>query len=264
MGGGQTLHLNGARIRRGMTVLGETTRAAPVVGQNVILVDGDGAAPASGSVRWVGRRLPELIEIVTKRCTPAAMAGGFPMVGGSSPRRDRGRYGRRAARVMNTEALRRQFRPNRVTLLFVGESPPTSGKFFYHKGPMTRFTADAFEAAQRSKFSPTDPKELLTHFKQCGCFLDDICHSPINDLPSEDRRRRLAESVAGFARRLSKLKPEAIVVALKKIEPHVRIAAAQAGLEVPIYVVPLPAHGHQTEYVKRLAKILPKHIPSRP
>ncbi len=164
---------------------------------------------------------------------------------------------------MNTDALREQFRPNRVRLLFVGESPPASGKFFYDKGPMTRFTAKAFEAAHGLTFSATDQNEFLTYFKKCGCFLDDISHSPIDGLAVEERTRRLAESVAGFARRIAALKPKAIVVTLKKIEPHVRIAAAQAGLEVPIHVVPFPGHGHQTKYVERLAEIVPKYVPSR-
>ena len=164
---------------------------------------------------------------------------------------------------MNIEALREQFRPNRVTLLFVGESPPASGKFFYDKGPMTRFTATAFEAAHELTFSPTDPKEFLTYFKRCGCFLDDISHSPIDGLAAEDRTRRLAESVADFARRLAAFKPKAIVVALKKIEPHARIAAAQAGLQVPIHVVPFPGYGHQTKYIERLAEIVRQYVPSR-
>ena len=39
------------------------------------------------------------------------------------------------------------------------------------------------------------------------------------------------------------------VVALKKIEIHVRIAAAQTRLRVPIHVVPFAGHGHQGEYI---------------
>ena len=30
------------------------------------------------------------------------------------------------------ERLRQQFRPEAVRLLFIGESPPASGRFFYH------------------------------------------------------------------------------------------------------------------------------------
>ena len=164
---------------------------------------------------------------------------------------------------MNTEALREQFRPRRVKLLFVAESPPASGKFFYDKGPMTRFTAKAFEAAHGLTFDPTDQKEFLTYFKSCGCFLDDICHSPIDGLPVEDRTRRLAESVAGFARRIAEFKPKAIVAVLKKIETHARIAAAQAGLHVPIHVVPFPGRGHQTKYIECIERIVRRYVPPR-
>jgi hypothetical protein len=32
---------------------------------------------------------------------------------------------------MDTEAVRARYRPPRITTLFVGESPPASGKFFH-------------------------------------------------------------------------------------------------------------------------------------
>ena len=34
---------------------------------------------------------------------------------------------------MDTEAVRARYRPNRIATLFVGESPPASGKFFYYE-----------------------------------------------------------------------------------------------------------------------------------
>jgi hypothetical protein len=33
---------------------------------------------------------------------------------------------------MDREAVRAQYRPQRIATLFVGESPPASGKFFYY------------------------------------------------------------------------------------------------------------------------------------
>jgi hypothetical protein len=35
--------------------------------------------------------------------------------------------------VMDTEGVRAEYRPQCIETLFVGESPPASGKFFYYK-----------------------------------------------------------------------------------------------------------------------------------
>jgi hypothetical protein len=37
---------------------------------------------------------------------------------------------------VETEALRNVYRPERVRVLFVGESPPVSGAFFYQADPI--------------------------------------------------------------------------------------------------------------------------------
>ena len=46
---------------------------------------------------------------------------------------------------MDTEKIRKLFKPDRIKLLLVGESPPASGKFFYSKSPMTLYTSSTFE-----------------------------------------------------------------------------------------------------------------------
>lgn len=149
----------------------------------------------------------------------------------------------------------------KVSVLLVGESPPASGKFFYVRSPMTGFTVEAFKKAHGSCVPSKDQEEFLRYFKGCGCFLDDICHFPVDKLPKDIRERRLAEAVSEFAKRLARMRPDAIAVVLKKIEPHARIAAAQAKLDVPIYVLPFAGHGHQGKYVKALAKVIRKHVP---
>jgi hypothetical protein len=47
------------------------------------------------------------------------------------------------------EAARAKFRPERITTLFVGESAPSSGKFFYYGNTaMTRYMRSAVELAR--------------------------------------------------------------------------------------------------------------------
>jgi hypothetical protein len=68
------------------------------------------------------------------------------------------------------EATRLSFRPERITTLFVGESAPASGDFFYYgKSAMTRCLKEAIENA----LAKTD--DFLEKFKRYGWYLDDLC-----------------------------------------------------------------------------------------
>lgn len=115
---------------------------------------------------------------------------------------------------MNIEAARESFRPKQIRLLFIGESPPASGKFFYINSAMTTFTSYAFEKAYNKKFSNTE--DFLNYFKTCGCYLDDLSHIPVDDMPSEQRERILIDSVPALSDRLKIYSPEITVIALKK------------------------------------------------
>ncbi len=103
---------------------------------------------------------------------------------------------------MDTEAIRNSFRPKTIRLLLLGESPPASGNFFYVNSHMTSYTASAFEKAHSRNFSNQDETQFLEHFKACGCYLDDVCHFPIDKLDAEEREQALAENVPDLVSRL--------------------------------------------------------------
>ena len=160
---------------------------------------------------------------------------------------------------MDTDAIRKSFLPSSIRLLLVGESPPIGGKFFYVDSHMTSYTATAFERALEREFSFDGPATFLEYFKASECFLDDICHYPIDGFDRKKREQALAECVPNFVSRLKSYKPEAIAVVLRKIEPHVRIATILAKLNPELYVLPFPGHGHQGKYISEMEKIVRKH-----
>ena len=47
---------------------------------------------------------------------------------------------------------------------------------------MTGYTAKAFEKVHGVSFRD-DKQEFLQYFKKCGCYLDDLCHEPVDDQP---------------------------------------------------------------------------------
>jgi hypothetical protein len=70
------------------------------------------------------------------------------------------------------EHLRLYYRPPEVRVLFVGESPPAGGTFFYAADSgLYRATRDAFyEAIPEARSG-----KFLERFAAYGCYLEDLC-----------------------------------------------------------------------------------------
>jgi hypothetical protein len=163
--------------------------------------------------------------------------------------------------VMSNEAIRNFYRPDKIKVLFVGESPPASGKFFYRGGAMTAFTMKAFMTAYDISFA--GQKEFLDDFKAFGCFLDDLSHSPVNRLKGTEREQVLKDSVDSLADRVRNSEPAVVIAVFRKIEGHVRRAVEKSGIAATVCVLPAPGNGHQNKYVQGLVEILRKHLAIR-
>lgn len=158
--------------------------------------------------------------------------------------------------MKNVEHVRENYRPARVRVLFVGESPPTSGGFFYFgSGIVCSSTQRAFSQALGVTFAT--PSDFLDFFRDVGCFLEDLSHSPVDHLPPHRRTEALELCVDSFAKRLQELAPELVIVFLKKIAPLVERAVGEAGIPLGmVRVLPFPGNGHQNRYIAGLTKIL--------
>jgi hypothetical protein len=159
---------------------------------------------------------------------------------------------------MDFEAIRKAYQPKDIRLLFVGESPPESGKFFYLGSPMTTYTQRAFETAFSLVFETAD--KFLRFFQEKGCYLDDLSLIPVDGMPRQERERVLKRSVSSLAERIIAYEPEVVAVVLKKIAKYVDEALWLAGLQCEKYVLPFPGHGHQKKYVDQLTDRLEKHL----
>ncbi len=158
---------------------------------------------------------------------------------------------------MEIEELREKFKPEKVRVLLVGESPPAEGTFFYDRSLMTTYTKNAFESALDKRFQSN--VEFFEHMKEIGFYLEDLSQVPIDKLPSSEREAKLVEESEQFAERVALLNPEAVVIILRKIEKIVRQALAEAGSTAQVYVLPFPGNGHQTKYKAQLIPIVRKY-----
>jgi len=162
--------------------------------------------------------------------------------------------------------LRARYRPSNVRVLFVGESPPAGGTFFYAGNSKLYFaTRAAFQAAVPDIVS----EPFLESFCELGCFLDDLCLAPVNHLKLTDRgqkRERLRlrfDGEAALAARMRDHAPEAVVLVMSGIQGNVRRAAADAGVHAPFVVLPFPGRPEHASRFDRDLRVALHDLRSR-
>ncbi|MGB7097478.1 MAG: hypothetical protein WBD95_01750 [Xanthobacteraceae bacterium] len=152
--------------------------------------------------------------------------------------------------ITEIERLRLQYRPERITVLFVGEARPASDCFF-HRGNsgLTNYMRDVLGG-------PKGDVEFLNWFKARRWYLDDLVMTPIENL--RERRKQCREARASLASRIAEYQPAAIGCLLKSICDDVEIATSKANSKAPPYTVPFAGQGHQTKFNDQMKRILPE------
>lgn len=130
--------------------------------------------------------------------------------------------------MKNTEEIRQSFRPDKINLLFVAESPPRGGTFFYFQNSNLYFAVkEAFERI----FTKFDHKDFLEFFKEQGCYLEDLCLTPVNGLMKSKRAEERLKGIEPLAQRINEHKPKGIVILMRGIETEVRTAIVKSNIQ---------------------------------
>jgi hypothetical protein len=157
------------------------------------------------------------------------------------------------------ERLRRSYRPVRVRILFVGESPPASGRFFYQADSgLYRAIRDTFQAAL-----PALPEDDFLHsFQNLGCYLVDLCGKPVDRLNSEKRKQACRDGEVRLARTLEELRPKTVITVIRSISANVRRAQASANWKGLHVELPYPGRWkeHRIAFENSLKPILRKEL----
>ncbi len=164
------------------------------------------------------------------------------------------------------ERLRYSYLPRKVRLLFIAESPPASGGFFYNSKTIGRdyLFAETMRGLglwpdHKTMRKDFDKRRLLKQFQSMGCFLIDSSHSPVDKLRSLERNTRVLREIPRLLRKIEKLKPGRIVIVKKNVFMLVRPELEKRHLATRVLnkkFLPFPSHGHQPEYRKRLRRLL--------
>jgi hypothetical protein len=157
----------------------------------------------------------------------------------------------RATASSEREALRIKFRPKHLRLLFIGESPPASGRFFYQKNSgLYRAMRGAFHIAA----PPIDDRNFLETFQASGCYLIDLCPEPVDRLAATSRRTLCRNNESALSRMIVALQPSIVATLLRSIETNVSRAISNSRWRGPCLHLPYPGrwHHHRAVFVETL------------
>lgn len=161
---------------------------------------------------------------------------------------------------------RENYRPDKVKILLVAESPPTSGGYFYF--PRTIGKDHLFRETMKALGlwpmdvplqKGLDKRPMLDQFQSKGFFLIDTCEFPVDKLPNRQRKETIASDASSLAHRAQQLSPDHIIVVKKTVYAPVRDALEQAGLGRRILnnkPLSFPSHGNQKKFRTALRQLL--------
>jgi hypothetical protein len=157
------------------------------------------------------------------------------------------------------ERLRRRYRPAHVRLLFVGEAPPASGRFFYQADSgLYRAIRGAFVAA----LPELQDADFLESFRALHCYLVDLCGRPVDRLDARQRKQAHTEGEIRLGRIFRQLQPEIVITVICSIAPNV-IRAQQLSNWMGVHLV-LPYPGrwkhHRAAFDELLIPVLRKEL----
>ena len=169
---------------------------------------------------------------------------------------------------VNFNRARQKYRPHKIRLLLIAESPPSSGGFFYF--PMTigkdhlfRETMKALDLWPENEpmRKGVDKRPMLLRFQSMGLYLLDTCDFPVNKLRLVERREIVLQQIPRLVKEVINLDPPHILILKSSIFQPVITALKESGFRSRVLnsgPVPFPSHGNQRIYRALLKRALVK------
>jgi len=153
------------------------------------------------------------------------------------------------------ERLRKRYRPAQVRILFVGESPPASGRFFYQADSgLYRAVHEAFVTS----LPALRDVDFLESFRGLGCYLVDLCAQPVDRMERKQRSQACRDGEVRLSRVIKQLQPDIIITVVRSIAPSVRRAQYGAKWSGEYLELPYPGRwrNHRVAFVNALTLVL--------
>lgn len=154
--------------------------------------------------------------------------------------------------------LRSKYLPDKLKYIFVLESPPASGKYFYDESG--KISEPLFKAMMKlAGINPRNKIEGLQLFQKAGYFLVDATYQPVNKLKSKERRKIILRDLPELVKDLKKLcngnqTPIILIKAniCRILEP--RLIKEGFVVKNNGIVVPFPSNGWQKKFFEEINK----------
>lgn len=131
------------------------------------------------------------------------------------------------------EIIRRTYKPEIVKVLYIGESAPAGGSFFYSAYSILY---EAILEAYKEVFpNCSDGQNFLRFFQRKGCYLEDLCHIPVNKMPIPQRKEERKKGIIPLSEKLKKLEPVAVIIVMQGIDEEVNQAIFLSEVH-PLYI----------------------------
>ncbi|MEK7224696.1 MAG: hypothetical protein AAB221_03325 [Bacteroidota bacterium] len=127
------------------------------------------------------------------------------------------------------EIERQRFKPKKIDILFIAESPPQGGTFFYFRNSNLY---SALFTAFHNVFQDITETTFLEIFKQKGCYLEDLCVNPVNGLNDFERTKARMKGVSILTKKLQIYRPKVIIILMKDIASYIDEALLKSGIRV--------------------------------
>ena len=164
----------------------------------------------------------------------------------------------------NFNRARRKYRPRKIRLLLIAESPPSSGGFFYFpttigKDHLFRETMKALDLWPKNQpmRRGVDKRSMLLRFQSMGLYLLDTCDFPVDKMRPMKRREAVRQQIPRLVNDVIEADPFHILVVKSSIFNPVIIALRESGFQSQILntgPVPFPSHGNQRIYRSKLRR----------
>jgi hypothetical protein len=141
----------------------------------------------------------------------------------------------------NHEQLRESYKPDSIRVLYIAESPPSGGTFFYAMNSnLFRCIKSAFIKVFGEKIS--DNTSFLKFFVINNFYLEDLCVEPVNDKSDAERIVLRQQGIEPLSQRIKSYSPTAIIILMKGIESEVKDAINKSNLNTKnIFVTTFPS-----------------------
>ena len=157
-------------------------------------------------------------------------------------------------------SMRDKYLPMKLKTVFVFESPPVSGKYFYNEEG--RVSEPLFSAMMKLlNLEPTNKKGGLEQFATAGFFLIDATYTPVNHLTNTERNAVISQCFVELASDIKKL-AEISDIELILVKANVcrllesRLLSLGFNVKNRGTIIPFPSSGQQTRFFREARKVL--------